>query len=163
METKTEATTSLVHIYRASVILVKWDIRIQRVLKDGTHPSHSLFSQLPSDKRYRSICCCTTRIRSSFFPQSVRLIKSSSTPFYDLSLNHPLLVYIPKYLNGKTIIILWFNPGCEMIIKLNRRPKTQDQMSSYSQKMFCQWWRAIVKKEAMLKAQITDITNTINL
>ena len=29
-------------------------------------------------RQYRSICCCTTRLQSSFFPQAVRLLNSSS-------------------------------------------------------------------------------------
>lgn len=33
---------------------------------------------LPSDNRSRSICCCTTRLQSSFVPQTGRLLNSSS-------------------------------------------------------------------------------------
>ena len=43
----------------------------QRTLKDNTHPSHSLFILLPSGKTCRSMCCRTTRLQSSFIPQSV--------------------------------------------------------------------------------------------
>ena len=31
-------------------------------------PSHSLFTLLPSDNTYRSICCCASRLQSSFTP-----------------------------------------------------------------------------------------------
>ena len=41
-------------------------------------PSHSLFTLLPSGKIYRSICSCTTRLQSSFIPQAMRLLNSSS-------------------------------------------------------------------------------------
>ena len=41
--------------------------------------SHSLFTLLPSDNRYRSTCCCTTRLHSSFTRQTERLLNSSST------------------------------------------------------------------------------------
>ena len=61
---------TLVPLYRASVISVKWEPR--RILKDKTQPSHSLLTLLPSSKRYRSTCCCTTGLLSSFFPQVVR-------------------------------------------------------------------------------------------
>ena len=37
-------------------------------------PSHSLFTLLPSDNRYRSICCCNTGLQNNFIPQTVRLI-----------------------------------------------------------------------------------------
>ncbi len=40
--------------------------RAQRILKDKTHLSNSLFTLLPSGKQYRSI----TRLQSSFFPQA---------------------------------------------------------------------------------------------
>ncbi len=53
--------------------------RARRILKDNTHPSHSSFILLPSGKWYRSICCRTTRLQSSFFPQAVRVLSSSST------------------------------------------------------------------------------------
>ena len=40
----------------------------QRILKDDTCCSHSLFTLLPSGLRYRSICCHTPRLKSSFIP-----------------------------------------------------------------------------------------------
>ncbi len=52
--------------------------RAQRILKHKTHPSHNLFTLLPSGKQYRSIHCHTTRLQRSFFPQAVRLLNSSS-------------------------------------------------------------------------------------
>ena len=42
-------------------------------------PSHSLFTLLPSDNRYRSICCSTTRLQSRFIRQTVRLLNLSAT------------------------------------------------------------------------------------
>ena len=44
------------------------------IIKDIHHPSHSLFSLLPSGRRYRSIPCRSSRMLSSFFPQAVRLL-----------------------------------------------------------------------------------------
>lgn len=41
--------------------------------------SHSLFSLLPSGKRYRTIRCHSTRLQSGFIPQAGRLLSSSST------------------------------------------------------------------------------------
>ena len=53
--------------------------RAQRILKDKTQPSRSLFTPLLSDKRYRSTSCCATRLQSSLTPQTVGLLNFSST------------------------------------------------------------------------------------
>ncbi|KAI4879346.1 hypothetical protein NFI96_026340 [Prochilodus magdalenae] len=45
--------------------------RTRRVLKDSTHPSHCLFSQLPSGRRFRSIKSRTSRLR--VFPRGLIL------------------------------------------------------------------------------------------
>ena len=47
-----------------------------RIMKDPHHPSHKLFSLLPSGRRYRSIQTKTTRFRDSFVPQAVRLLNN---------------------------------------------------------------------------------------
>ena len=66
-------------IYRASVTLVKWDVCSEPKDTKRQHPpSHSLFTLLLSDNRYRSVCCCTTRPQNSFIPQAERLLNSSS-------------------------------------------------------------------------------------
>ncbi|KAK0141960.1 RNA-directed DNA polymerase from mobile element jockey [Merluccius polli] len=48
--------------------------RAAAIIRDFHHPSHGLFSLLPSGKRYRSISCRTTRMLNSFFAQAVRLV-----------------------------------------------------------------------------------------
>lgn len=53
--------------------------RAQRILKDNTDHSNSLFTLLPLGKWNRSIQCCTTyQLQSSFFPLTVRLLNSSA-------------------------------------------------------------------------------------
>ena len=52
--------------------------RTQRILKGKIHSSHSLFTLLPSERRWRNILRCTTRLKSSFFPQAVRLLNAPS-------------------------------------------------------------------------------------
>ncbi len=47
-----------------------------RIIKDSSHPSHSLLSLLPSGRRFRSIRSRTSRLRDSFFPQAIRLMNS---------------------------------------------------------------------------------------
>ncbi|KAK3564556.1 hypothetical protein QTP86_022798, partial [Hemibagrus guttatus] len=44
------------------------------IVDDPTHPSHTLFTLLPSGKRYRSIQALTTRLCNSFFRQATRLL-----------------------------------------------------------------------------------------
>ncbi len=45
-----------------------------RIIKDSSHPSHSLLSLLLSGRRLRSIRSRTSRLRDSFFPQAIRLM-----------------------------------------------------------------------------------------
>ncbi|KAK3556498.1 hypothetical protein QTP70_008313 [Hemibagrus guttatus] len=42
------------------------------IVNNPTHPSHTLFTLLPSGKRYRSIRAHTSRLLNSFFPQAIR-------------------------------------------------------------------------------------------
>ncbi len=51
-----------------------------RIIKDSSHPSHSLLSLLPSGRRFRSIRSRTSRLRDSFFPQAIRLMNSQKWP-----------------------------------------------------------------------------------
>ncbi|KAK0149436.1 hypothetical protein N1851_009834 [Merluccius polli] len=57
--------------------------RAAAIIRDFHHPSHGLFSLLPSGKRYRSISCRTTRMLNSFFAQAVRLEGPSPASLYD--------------------------------------------------------------------------------
>ncbi len=50
--------------------------KARRIIKDSSHPSHSLLSLLPSGRRFRSIRSHTSRLRDSFFPQAIRLMNS---------------------------------------------------------------------------------------
>ncbi|XP_051899918.1 uncharacterized protein LOC127586112 [Pristis pectinata] len=47
------------------------------IIKDPTHPGHSLFSLLPSGRRYRSLRARTTRLKDSFYPTVIRLLNGS--------------------------------------------------------------------------------------
>ena len=48
----------------------------RRIMKDPSHPSHCLFSQLPSGRRLRSLKARTSRLKDSFFPHATRLLNS---------------------------------------------------------------------------------------
>ncbi len=52
--------------------------KAQRIIKDSSHPSHSLLSLLPSGRRLRSIRSRTSQLRESFFPQAIRLMNSQN-------------------------------------------------------------------------------------
>ncbi len=48
-----------------------------RIIKDSSHPSHSLLSLLPSGRRLRSIRSRTSRLRDSFFPSGYQANEQS--------------------------------------------------------------------------------------
>ncbi len=50
--------------------------KARRIIKDSSHPSHSLLSLLPSGRRFLCIRSRTSRLRDSFFPQAIRLMNS---------------------------------------------------------------------------------------
>ncbi len=52
--------------------------RAAKIIKDSNYPGNHLFTLLPSGKRFRSMMAKTERLRSSFFPQAIRLLNSNS-------------------------------------------------------------------------------------
>ncbi len=58
------------------IFLARCSSKTNSIVKDPTHPSHSLFQLLPSGRRYRSIRACSARLLNSFFPQAVRALNS---------------------------------------------------------------------------------------
>ena len=67
------------HLFRqhtSNLLSVKWSVMSAQSQKDAKRQgpaSHSLFTLLPSDNRYRGICSHTTRLQSSMSPQTVML------------------------------------------------------------------------------------------
>ncbi len=61
------------------IFLTRCSSKAKSILKDPTHPSHSLFELLPSGRRYRSIRARSARLLNSFFPQAVRALNSHHT------------------------------------------------------------------------------------
>lgn len=45
--------------------------KIQKILRDPSHPGHSLFEILPSGRRYRVLKARTSRFKHSFYPSAV--------------------------------------------------------------------------------------------
>ncbi|XP_054649717.1 uncharacterized protein LOC129190933 isoform X1 [Dunckerocampus dactyliophorus] len=68
------ALPSLQDIYKSRVLR-----RTHNLIKDSTHPQHSLFTLLPSGRRYRSLKSRTTRLANSFYPQAIRLLNEALT------------------------------------------------------------------------------------
>ncbi len=67
------------------IFLTRCSSKANSIVKDPTHPSHSLFQLLPSGRWYRSIRARSTRLLNSFFPQDVRALNS----------NHPAPLWNP--------------------------------------------------------------------
>ena len=65
--------------------------KVTMIVSDSCHPSHGLFSLLPSGRRYRSLRARTTRLSNSFIHQAVRKLNSLPTiqlrPLLDSCLN----------------------------------------------------------------------------
>ncbi len=62
------------------IFLARCSSKTNSIVKDPTHPSHSLFQLLPSGRRYRSIRARSTRLLNSFFPQAVRALNPNHPP-----------------------------------------------------------------------------------
>lgn len=54
--------------------------RAHIIIKDSTHPQHSLFTLLPSGRCYRSVKSQTARLTNSLYPQARRLLNSALNP-----------------------------------------------------------------------------------
>ncbi len=77
--------------------------RAVRITLDRSHPTHSLFEPLPSDRRYRALSTRTTKHRNSFFPHAIHLINT-----FTINVEHTTLLYIiylPQMLNLISICI----------------------------------------------------------
>ncbi len=59
------------------IFLAQFSSKATSIVKDPTHPSHSLFQLLPSRRWYRSIRARSARLLNSFFPQAVRALNSN--------------------------------------------------------------------------------------
>ncbi len=59
------------------IFLARCSSKTNSIVKDPTHPSHSLFQLLPLGRRYRSISARYARLLNSFFPQAVRALNSN--------------------------------------------------------------------------------------
>lgn len=46
------------------------------IVADHTHPSHTVFTLLLSERRYRSIWALTSRLCNSFIPQAIKLLNT---------------------------------------------------------------------------------------
>lgn len=72
--------TDLLRLY--DIFITRCIRKAQSIIKDTSHPAHTLFSLLPSGKCYQSIKSHTAPFRDSFFPQVVRIMNSIHTHKY---------------------------------------------------------------------------------
>ncbi len=78
------------------IFLARCSSKTNSIVKDPTHPSHSLFQLLPSGRRYRSIRARSARLLNSFFPQAVRALNSDHpAPLWKPHANPYLLKHGP--------------------------------------------------------------------
>ncbi len=59
------------------IYLKRCKSRAAKIIKDSNHPGNHHFYLLPSGKRFRSMMAKTERLRRSFFPQAIRILKLS--------------------------------------------------------------------------------------
>ncbi len=59
------------------IFLTRCSSKANSIVKDPTHPSHSLFQLQPSGRRSRRIRARSARLLNSFFPQAVRALNST--------------------------------------------------------------------------------------
>ncbi len=89
-----------INFYQLDIFLTRCSSKAKSIVKDPTHPSHSLFQFLPSGRRYRSIRACSARLLNSFFPQAVRALNSHHTaPLWNPKLTPPTPP--PNHITGK--------------------------------------------------------------
>ncbi len=62
------------------IFLARCSSKANSIVKDPTHPSHSLFQLLPSGRWFRSIRPRSARLLNSFFPKAVRDLNSNPAP-----------------------------------------------------------------------------------
>ncbi len=80
------------------IFLPRCSSKATSIVKDPTHPSHSLFQLLPSGRPYRSIRARSARLLNSFFPQAVRALSSNHfTPLWNL-------IHNPSSWNQDTLV-----------------------------------------------------------
>ncbi len=51
-------------------------LKAQKILKDPSHPGHSLFELLPSGRRYRVLKTLTNRLRNSFYAKAISVLNT---------------------------------------------------------------------------------------
>lgn len=52
--------------------------KAQNIIKDSSHPGHSLFELLPSGRRFRSVKTRTNRFKQSFYPTAITTLNNAN-------------------------------------------------------------------------------------
>ncbi len=97
------------------IFLARCSSKSNSIMKDPTHPSHSLFQLLLSGRRYWSIRARSARLLNSFFPQAVRALNSNhlETPCKPLppetwTISPPLSKHPPNLTTPKKKLLTFF-------------------------------------------------------
>ncbi len=72
-------------------VLIQSERKSSRNHSGPSHPAHSVFERLPSDRRYRALSTRTTRHRTSFFPHAIHLMNTTLNMEHTTLLIHYLL------------------------------------------------------------------------
>ncbi len=86
--------------------------KAQRIIKDSSHPSHSLLSLLPSGRHLRSIRSRTSRLRDSFFPQAIRLMNSKKLIHPTAHSHFTICHALHLNLNSNTVQLDYTHTNC---------------------------------------------------
>ena len=52
--------------------------KAQKIIKDPSHPGHSLFELLPSGRRYRTLKTRTNRLKNSFYAKAITTLNTAT-------------------------------------------------------------------------------------
>ncbi len=93
-----------------NIFLTRCSSKANSIVKDSTHPSHSLFQLQSSGRRFRSIRARSARLLNSFFPQAVRALNSN----HPAPLWNPIQVQVELYCHSATCgeDIQWNEMSC---------------------------------------------------
>ncbi len=121
--------------------------RAQRILKDNTHPNHSLFTTLLSDKQYRSIHCHTTT-QSHLSPHE--------TLHFILHTLHTFLFFVCS-MKGPHLSLRYRTLCCVMINKRILGPLSymeasrQQKLKVIEPKFLCCQWIVFLTNSAVIQ------------
>ena len=73
--------------------------KAQKIIKDSSHPGHSLFELLPSGRRYRTLKTRTNRLKNSFYAKAITTLNTATHTWTDNCAIHgcAILIWAVQY------------------------------------------------------------------